>query len=126
MEVYMRYWKVPMFLFVLVTGGSATYAQRVQLSAEERATRLKDSLSLSDEQTAAVVKIYQEVDQKRQDLFNSTSGDRQERMNAMRGLAEQTDQKIRALLTSDQKTKYDDMRKHRQERGQGSRRRQDG
>lgn len=110
-------------VFFMVLASSVTFGQRMMRSPEERAKTLKDSLSLTDDQTAKVVKIYQEMDQQRKDLFESGSSDRQERMNSMRALNDSTDQKIEGLLTSVQKAKYEDLKKLRQQRGPGFRRR---
>ena len=103
-------------LLVFVSGTSV-WAQRMQVSPEERAKRLKDSLALNDDQLAKVVKIYQDVDKKRREIFDSGSDDRQAMMQSMRSLTDTTDVKIEALLTDTQKTKYGDMKKQRQERG---------
>jgi len=103
--------------FLVLASVSSALAQRRQFSPEERAKRLKDSLALNDDQVAKVVKIYQDVDQQRKDLFSAGSDDRQARMQAMRSLMDTTDVKIEALLTDTQKTKYEDMKKQRQERG---------
>jgi len=91
------------------------HAQRMQMTAEQRTQRLKDSLGLSEDQAASVLKIYQDMDQQRKDLFSSESSDRDSRMQAMRSLMEKTDTKIEALLTPDQKTKYDAMKQQRQQ-----------
>jgi protein CpxP len=96
-------------------------AQRMQMTAEQRTQRLKDSLNLSEDQTASVLKIYQEMDQQRKELFSSDSSDRESRMQAMRSMMEKTDEKIEALLTPEQKTKYDVMKQQRQQRPQRSR-----
>lgn len=96
---------------------SSALAQRMQFSPEQRAKALKDSLALNDEQLAKVIKIYQETDQKRKEMFSSGSEDRQARMQAMRSLMDTTDVKIEGLLTDTQKSKYEDMKKQRQERG---------
>ena len=60
-------------LLVFVSG-SSVWAQRMQVSPEERAKRLKDSLALNDDQLAKVVKIYQDVDKKRNSLRESITG----------------------------------------------------
>lgn len=98
-------------------------AQRQMPTPQQRVERLKDSLKLSDEQSAAIVRIYQDADQSRKALFDSANaGDRDARMAAMRGLSEKTDARIDSLLTPDQKVKYGEMKKQRQQ-GFGGRRR---
>ena len=117
----MRYY----FLFIatlLVCFSTSMLAQRQQLTPEQRTQRLKDTLALSEKQEASVLKIFQEADGERKAIFESNAGDRQAMMQAMRSLAEKTDGKIEALLTSDQKAKYEELKKQRQERAGGMRR----
>lgn len=99
-------------------------AQGMRMSAEERTKLLKDSLSLTAVQADSVLKIYKGSDAERQKLFSSDQGDRQARMQAMRSVMEKTDSMIEALLTAEQKTKYEEMVKQRQARMQNMRRRQ--
>jgi len=91
-------------------------AQRMMISPEEQTKRLTDSLSLSKDQSAKVLTIYQDVDKKRQEIFNSNSEDRDAMRAAMRDLMEKTDVKIEALLTAKQKSKYEEMKATRMQR----------
>ncbi len=93
-------------------------AQRQMPTPEERTKLLTDSLSLNKDQSAKTLKIYQESDQKRQEIFKSNSEDQGARREAMRDLMGKTDQKIEALLTATQKTKYDAMKVQRMQRWQ--------
>jgi Spy/CpxP family protein refolding chaperone len=93
-------------------------AQRMMISPEEQTKRLTDSLSLSKDQSAKVLTIYQDVDKKRQEIFNSNSEDRDAMRAAMRDLMEKTDVKIEALLTAKQKSKYEEMKATRMQRWQ--------
>jgi Spy/CpxP family protein refolding chaperone len=116
-----RNMKHSMLLFLVVTflaGVSASpgLAQGMRLSAEERTQRLKDTLSLNEEQAGKILAIYKDADKERQELFASGSEDRDARMAAMRSLSEKTDTKIEALLTPEQKTKYQELVKQRQMR----------
>lgn len=108
---------------LIALGASTGDAQRMQLTPEQRAQRLKDTLALNEDQYGKVLAIYQQMDKQRQELFSSGSDDRQARMQAMRSLADSTDAKIEVLLTPDQKTKYEDIKKQRMERGQNFRKR---
>ncbi|HUI63718.1 MAG TPA: hypothetical protein VL126_02665 [Bacteroidota bacterium] len=114
------------FSLLIVLSLCSAQAQRMQLSAEQRAQRLKDTLALSDDQYGKLLTIFQEMDKKRQELISSGSDDREARMQAMRSLSDSTDTKIEALLTADQKTKYEDIKKQRMERMQNFRRRSQG
>jgi protein CpxP len=100
--------------FLAVVYASPALAQGMRLSAEERTQRLKDSLGLSEEQVGKVTEIYKDADKQRQELFATGSEDRDARMAAMRSLSEKTDVKIEALLTPEQKTKYQEIVKQRQ------------
>jgi hypothetical protein len=100
--------------------------QRMRLTPEQRAARLKDSLALNDDQVAKVVTIYQDADKQREEAFSSAGDDRDARMAAMRKVMDDTDAKVESVLTGDQKTKYDDMKKQRAQGGQGFRKRPEG
>ena len=93
-------------------------AQRPPMpTPEERTKQLTDSLSLNKDQQAKVLKIYQEADQKRQEIFNAEE-DREAMRSAMRGVMEKTDKSIEALLTETQKPKYEEMKAQRMQRWQ--------
>jgi len=80
---------------------------------EERVKQLKDSLGLNDKQTEQIVNIFKDMSAKRQALMDSVS-DRDARREAMMGMMKSTDDKIEALLTPDQKDKYEAMKKARE------------
>jgi len=105
-------------LIVLFLGAlaSTASAQMMRISAEERTQQLKDSLSLNDEQVKKVLVIYKDTDEKRKEIFATGSEDRQLRMEAMRSLAEKTDAKIEEVLTPEQKVKYKELVKQREQR----------
>lgn len=106
----------------LISAGSAS-AQRQMPTPQQRVDRLKDSLALADTQVTAILKIYQEADQARKKMFESSNtDDRDARMAAMRSLSEKTDTQIEALLSDTQKAKYEEMKKQRVQ-GFGGRRR---
>jgi hypothetical protein len=102
----------------IVSGLSfSTFAQGMRMTPEQRTQRLKDSLALNEAQVGKVLEIHKDLEKKRQDLFSSASDDRQARMQAMRTLMDSTDAKVERLLTPSQKTKYEEMKKQRQQRG---------
>jgi protein CpxP len=119
----MKYHLLASFIAVLLVTcqASPAAAQGMQMSPEQRTQRLKDSLALNDTQTKQVLKIYTEMDTRRQELFSSGPEDRDARMAAMRSLRDSTDVKIEALLTPTQKVKFDELKKRRAQRGQGMR-----
>jgi hypothetical protein len=90
-------------------------AQGMRATPEQRVQRLKDSLALNDDQAGKILKIYQDMDQKRSELFNASGGDRQAMMESMRGLNDKADAQIDVLLTAAQKVKYAAIKRQREE-----------
>ena len=122
----MRKFLMGLWIMAAIGGGTTSLLAQgwmMQATPEQRAERLKDSLSLSADQFARVLSIYQGTDQRRHDLFASESGDRQARMASMRSLMDSTDTRIDSVLTADQKVKYEAMKKARMERARGGARR---
>jgi Spy/CpxP family protein refolding chaperone len=95
------------------------HAQRPpMMTPEQRTKQLTDSLALTTEQQAKVLKLYQAADQKRQEIFQANSGDRDAMRSAMREAMNNTDTEIEVLLTAKQKAKYKDMKAQRMQRRQ--------
>ena len=73
--------KIPVSLLtlaVVLLAGSLSVSQaqqRMRMTAEQRAARLKDSLALNDDQVGKIVTIFQESDKQRQDAFASAGDD---------------------------------------------------
>jgi Spy/CpxP family protein refolding chaperone len=107
-----------LFLFIgvlVVIGSTNMMAQRMRMSAEDRAKVLKDSLALNDKQMEQVVGILKEMTSKRQALADSIQN-RDARREAMMSLMAKSDEKIEILLTPEQKEKYEVMKKQREAR----------
>jgi periplasmic protein CpxP/Spy len=84
----------------------------------ERATQMmKDRLGLSDAQAAQVKAVYEDQRTKSQALMADQSGDRDAMRAKMQEIRKGTDDRIAAILTPDQKTKWDAMRAEQQQRG---------
>jgi protein CpxP len=111
--------KLPVAFFslaVLLLAGSLSLShaqQRMRMTPEQRADRLKDSLALSDDQVGKVLAIFKESDTKREDAFAAAGDDRDARMSAMRKIMDETDTKIESVLTDSQKAKYEAIKKQR-------------
>ncbi len=105
-------------LVLCMTVLQASAQRPPMMTPEERTKQLTDSLSLTKDQQPKVLKIYKESDQKRQEIFNSNSGDRDAMRSAMREVMDKTDKDIEALLTAKQKTKYEEMKAARMQRWQ--------
>src|SRR5437867_11509885 len=95
---------------------SSLHAQRMLVAPKDRAAVLKKQLGLSDDQTAAITKIYEEAQQQTKKAFDRSGGDRQATMSEVRRLMGNADLKIDILLTADQKEKFREIRKQRKSR----------
>lgn len=111
----MRHYLFLLIGVLVVIGSTNMMAQRMRMSAEDRAKVLKDSLGLSDKQMEQVVGILKEMGSKRQALADSIQ-DRDARREAMMILMAKSDEKIELLLTPEQKEKYEVMKKQREAR----------
>ena len=87
--------------------------QRVRMTPEQQATVLKDSLGLDSTQTAKIAGIYKDQQDQIAKLREESGGDFQAMRDAMTELRTKTDEKIKAVLTDAQKTKYEQMLKNR-------------
>ena len=93
-------------------GGQGQGRGGMMMSPEQRTTRLAEQLSLTDEQKTKVQKIYEEQQKDMQGMQGAT---REERMAKMQA----TNDKIKAVLTDDQKKKFDEMQQRMRQRGPG-------
>jgi ribosome recycling factor len=86
-----------------------------------RADMLKQNLGLSDDQTTQVKAIYQDSQTKMEALRSNSSLAQDDRRSQMMDIRKGENDKINALLTADQKTKYETMQQEmRGRRGGGS------
>lgn len=84
--------------------------------AEQMTNRLKDSLQLSTEQVKKVRAIYDSMQVRMASDREANRGDRDAMMQAMRTRTEKADKEIEALLTPDQKKKFEVFKKEREQR----------
>ncbi|MGA9407128.1 MAG: Spy/CpxP family protein refolding chaperone [Bacteroidota bacterium] len=112
----MRYYLSLLIAVVLLAGVFTTnaMAQGMRMTPEERVKMMKDSLGLNDQQAAQIDSIFMDMGAQRQALMDSVT-DRDARREAMMSMMKAADDKIEALLTPDQKDKYEAMKKARQE-----------
>ena len=87
-------------------------------SVDDQTKELSTTLQLSDDQTKQVRAILQDQQDARQKLMQDQSTSFEEKRPKMREIHETASAKIRALLTNDQKSKYDQLEKEQQERRQ--------
>ena len=94
---------------------TAALAQMRRPSPEVQAKMLKDSLQLSDDQTAKITDILAEAQKDQQDAMSANQGDRQAMRSAMMGIMKNTETKITTLLSTEQAQKFESMQKNRRE-----------
>jgi len=100
-----------------ITTASAQPPQRQRMSVDDRVKMLSDSLALTKVQADTIRMIYVQADSDRAKLFEKSGGDRSAMREAMQTLMAGVDKKIEALLTDEQKPKYDKIKSQR--RGMG-------
>lgn len=88
--------------------------------ADQQAQRLTKQLSLSTDQTAKVKALALSQQQQRQNMRSqaSASTDRQAMMQSMKASRDQYEEQLKGILTSDQYTKYTQMRDERMDKMQ--------
>ena len=95
------------------------------MDPEARMERLKESLELTDDQVAALEPILAAHDQKRRELFESRSAERQAMREQMNALRLEMDEDIGEILTEEQMKTYveqrEEMRQRFRQEGRGGR-----
>jgi protein CpxP len=92
-------------------GGMMDPARRLQM--------MKERLGLSDAQTAQVKAVIDDERTKGEALRADQTGDREAMRTKMGEIRKDSETRIAAILTPDQKTKWDAMRAEQQRRGPG-------
>jgi protein CpxP len=94
----------------LVLGATVTFAQngggRGRRTPEQQVTRLKEQLTLTDDQSAKVLAIYTAQSKVMDSLRTAANGDFQSMRPAMTALNKKTSEKILPILTPEQATAY--------------------
>jgi len=112
--------KLFIFLPALITIFFLSQAVIAQPPADidKRLEHLKDRLTLNDDQTTQIRDILERADAERDRLRELNEENREKMRSAMRDLRDETDQQIDSILTADQKTEYEKMKKElRENRG---------
>ncbi len=86
------------------------------MDPEARMEKLKESLELTDEQIAALEPIFAAHDQKRRELFESRSAERQAMREQMEGLRLEMDEELAQVLTEEQKKTFVEQRAEMRQR----------
>ena len=111
--------------FMVLTAASA-FAQPPRMSAEDRTKRLTEQLSLTTDQAKKVLAIYKRSEEDMRKIFESAEGDRESMRESMRGQREKVNKEIEALLTAEQKTKFEEIKKQGPPQRGGDRRPPEG
>ncbi len=88
--------------------------RRARMSPEQRLQRLTSALSLTDDQQAKIKPMLQDEQEQIQKIRQG-SGDRQSKMEQARDVRQATNQKIRGVLTDEQKKKFTELQKQMQQ-----------
>ncbi len=104
---------VSVLMLLIATVTNAQRMQGPRMTAEERAKVLADSLGLDSTQTAQVVIILKDQQGAMQKIREDNQGDFDAMRGPMTDLRKKTDEKITAILTESQKSKYQEMMKNR-------------
>lgn len=120
--------KQSMFVFVAALGllvsvpqparafqdDSETQARKLP-TPEEVVEKLDSKLSLSDDQKAKITPIIAERQQRMRAAAANQSGRRFKKAREMKSIYKDSDEKIKAVLTDEQKKKYDELEKQMRE-----------
>jgi len=90
---------------------------RGQMNPERRLKMMKERLSLSDAQTAQVKAVMDDERTKAQALMGDQNGDREANRAKFGAILKDSEVRIAAILTPDQKAKWEEMRSQQRERG---------
>jgi len=101
-----------------ITAASHAQGGGMRASAEDRAKQLQTQLKLTDDQTAKITDIFKAQRTKMDSIRTAANGDRDAMRTGMMPLMQDTNTKIKAILTPDQATAYDKILQERMQRMQ--------
>jgi Spy/CpxP family protein refolding chaperone len=113
----MKQWMIGAMLLTCISLGAAAQGERKMPSPEERAQRMTDrlasELSLSEEQKQKILAINLENAKKR----SAEMEKQRAQMEARRGEMKAQDEQIQAILTEDQRKKWEEIKMNRRQEG---------
>ncbi|MBK7257964.1 MAG: hypothetical protein IPI01_09220 [Ignavibacteriae bacterium] len=115
-----------LLIVFIVLAATSAYAQPPRMSAEDRTKRLTEQLSLSADQAKKVLAINKRSEEDMRKIFESADGDRESMRETMRTHREKVNKEIEALLTAEQKTKFEEIKKQGPPQRGGDRRPPEG
>ena len=99
--------------------GETSAAGRHMPSVEEQLENMSHRLSLTEAQKPQVKTILQDQRDQMKQVMDNSSGSTDENRAKMREIHEKSAARIRAVLTAEQKAKFDKMQEHREHPGEG-------
>ena len=84
-------------------------------SPEEAVARMSSKLNLSDDQKTKITPIIADRQSQMRALMADTSGERLQKARKVKSIMSDSDKKIEAVLTKDQKKTYEEMKEERGE-----------
>src|SRR5215467_14557268 len=103
-------------LIGLASASSAQTGPSTNLPVE-KAKGLQHELNLTDKQTDKVAAIYKDSNEQYQKIKNAEHGNSAKMMKSLRPLRTATAQRIKAVLTAEQASKFDNLLKHTKKNG---------
>jgi hypothetical protein len=100
-----------MLVAFIVLAAASAFAQPQRMSAEDRTKKLTEQLTLKEDQAKKVLAIYKRSEEDMRKIFESAEGDRESMRETMRTHREKVNKEIEALLTAEQKTKFEEIKK---------------
>jgi len=99
--------------------GLTAFAQPQRMTPQERTDQLAKELSLTEEQKAKVLEHFTQEQQVFQKLREESQGDREAMRAAMGKRREESNMKMKAILTEEQYAKYETLRSSMRPGGRG-------
>jgi Spy/CpxP family protein refolding chaperone len=103
-------------------GGEAMGGPRFMPSVEDQLDELTAQLKLTSVQKPRVKFVLHEQREQMKNLMLDSSGSREDNMSKMREIRQSSNAQLRALLTDEQKIKFDKMQEDRRKRMEARRR----
>ena len=105
-----------LMIFVLSLTISCEEERGRRFSLENQLKNLEESLELTEEQTNKIKPILEDQREEINEFRDNFEGERFEMRDAMMEIRKKTDQKINAILSDEQKEKYQQFQEERRER----------
>lgn len=97
---------------------SISIQAQMRMSHEERVKQYQERLKLNEKQTKTVDTLLTKMENKMQDLFSNSNGDRSSMRDEMRKIMDGTNNQIEKILTPTQKAEFKKMLEERRARMQ--------